>query len=65
MENKFINEKVNEKIEDIQEEIIKANGRFFRRKEIEEMTIKKILEILLPNNMEINIKFIRPKINEN
>lgn len=49
--------KINEIIEDIQEAQINAGGRFLRQDEIKKMTIEELLELLLPNNVEFNIKY--------
>lgn len=45
-------------IEDIQEAQILAGGRFIRKKEIKEMTVKHLLELLIPNNVTFEIKHI-------
>jgi len=53
-------ENINKIIEDIQEAQINAGGRFMRQKEIKEMKVEELLQLLLPNNVEFIIKH-RPK----
>ena len=53
----MISEKLNEIIEDIQESQVNSGGRFMRQKEIKEMKVGDLLELLLPNNVEIIIKY--------
>lgn len=46
-----------EVIEDIQEAFIKAGGRFFRHQEILDMLICTFLEITLPNQIDVSVKY--------
>lgn len=48
---------VDEVIEDIQQAQVDAGGRFMRQKEIKEMKIVELLQLLLPNNVEFEIKY--------
>lgn len=47
---------LNEIIEDIQEAQLDAGGRFLRQKEIKEMTVEQLLNILIPNDVQFIIK---------
>lgn len=51
---------LNEIIEDIQQAQVDAGGRFMRQEEIKEMTVEELLQLLLPNNIEFDIKH-KPK----
>ena len=57
-------EQFDSKIEEIQEHIINAVGRFFKRKEVENMTIKELLNICIPNHIRIDLEFQSPKNKE-
>ena len=46
-------------IEDVQEAHMIVGGRFLRCKEVEEMPFRKLLELLVFNGAEINIKINR------
>jgi hypothetical protein len=50
-------QKETEIIEDIQKALVDAGGRFFRSSEINKMTVEELLKQLLPNSIEVNIKF--------
>jgi len=50
-------QKETEIIEDIQKALVDAGGRFFRFSEINKMTVEELLKQLLPNSIEVNIKF--------
>ncbi len=56
-EAKELIEKRNEILEDIQEAIVNAGGRFFRREELKHMDVCKLLSILVPNSVEIKIEY--------
>lgn len=43
-------------IEDIQQAIVDAGGRFMRQKEIGEMKTNDLLNLLLPNHVEFEVK---------
>lgn len=51
---------LNEIIEDIQEAQVDAGGRFMRQKEIKEMKVGELLQLLLPNSVYFDIKH-KPK----
>jgi hypothetical protein len=51
---------LNEIIEDIQQAQVDAGGRFMRQKEIKEMKVEELLQLLIPNNVEFTIKH-KPK----
>jgi hypothetical protein len=51
---------LNEIIEDIQQAQVDAGGRFLRQNEIKKMTVEELLQLLLPNNVEFEIKH-KPK----
>lgn len=51
--------KVNDVLEDIQKAQVDAGGRFFRRKEIEDMKVVDLLCLLIPNEVEFKIKHKR------
>jgi hypothetical protein len=44
-------------IEDIQEAQVEAGGRFLKRSVIKEMKVLDLINLLLPNNVEFNIKY--------
>lgn len=48
---------INKIIEDIQQAQIKAGGKFLYQSEIKNMTVKEILELLVPNSVEFKINF--------
>jgi hypothetical protein len=52
---------VEEVIEDIQEAQIAAGGRFLRQKQIKELSVKDLLELLLPNNVVFYVHYQLPK----
>ena len=58
-------EKINKIIEDIQESQVRCGGRFIRKHEVESMTVKDLLHLLIPNNVtfEVYLK-IKARINE-
>ena len=47
---------ISEIIEDIQQAQVDAGGRFLRQKEIKEMKVEELLQLLLPNSVEFIIK---------
>lgn len=51
---------LNETIEDIQQAQVDAGGRFLRQNEIREMRVEELLTLLLPNNVEFEVKY-KPK----
>lgn len=51
---------LNEIIEDIQKAQVDACGRFLRQKEIKKMTVEKLLQLLLPNSVEFDVRH-KPK----
>ena len=50
---------VDEILEDIQKAQVDAGGRFMKRSELRNMTVGQLLELLVPNNVEFNIKHKR------
>lgn len=51
--------KTNEIIEDIQEAVVEAGGRFMRQHEIRRMTVEELLNMLTPNDVEFTVKHKR------
>lgn len=47
-------------IEDFQEAHVEAGGKFLRKSEVENMTVKELLEHCVPNNINITIDYIGP-----
>jgi len=47
---------IDEVIEDIQQAQIDAGGVFIRQRIIKQMTVEKLLSLLLPNNVEFIIR---------
>ena len=56
-----MNNPVNDKLEDLQEAIVLAGGKFFRRSELLEMKLETLFGIAIPNNIKIDIKFERKR----
>jgi hypothetical protein len=55
------NDKIDEIVEDFQEQIVNAGGKFFRQKELKEMELLDLLKILVPNQIEITVNAHRQK----
>ena len=55
MTNKLFSEKET-LLEDLQEAIVQAGGRFFRKQELLSMSLQQVLEKTIPNQISINIK---------
>jgi len=58
MDKEIIKNEIDSIVEDIQEAIVDAGGNFHRRKEIEKMTVRGLLEVLIPNNVRFSVKHI-------
>lgn len=48
---------VRDVIEDIQKAQVDAGGRFIKQNEISNMTVKELLNLLVPNNVKFNIYY--------
>ena len=57
--------KQEKEIEDLQEAIINAGGKFFRKDELLQMTFGEMLESFIPNSIQFNFKHVRLEENEN
>ena len=54
-----INQTVFSVVEAAQEAIIDSGGRFFKQKEIKEMTVEEFLLTIIPNNIDITINWVK------
>ena len=54
-----LEEKIGDIIEDIQECVINAGGKFFRRKELKGMTLENLLRQFLPNQISFKISNLK------
>lgn len=55
---KSVPKQINNILEDIQEAQVDAGGAFIRRDRIADMKVGELLELLVPNNVEFQIKYI-------